>query len=117
MFNEYSKIFENDNLNKILFHGIDCLINKEEYLEMFLMFLPEKKTEQILAVIKEHFDKDKNKNKEIIALFENIFRKINLNTEDGFHFLKETILLFLQNKYNFINSFEEIKIKYIIENK
>ena len=43
LLNEYSKIFENDNLNKILFHGIDGLINKEEYLEMFLMFLPEKK--------------------------------------------------------------------------
>ena len=46
-----SKIYANDKLYQILFTEIPDTINKEEYLEMILLFLPEKDSDQILKII------------------------------------------------------------------
>lgn len=113
---KFEKIFEKERLKRILFNEITHLVNKEEYLEMHLLFLPEKETQQILKVIKEKLNQD-NKKKKILVIFETIFQKINLKTESGFHFLKDIIILFLKDKNNFINTYKEIEHKYILENK
>ena len=68
-----SKIFDEDKLCNILFKEITGLPNKEEYLEMILLFIPEKETQQILKVINKYLIKE-NENK-IKDLFDKIFRR------------------------------------------
>ena len=115
-----AKIFDDNELLKILFNEISDLSNKEEYLEMLLLFIPEKEVEQILKVVKNNLRleiENKTEIKEITEIFEKIFRKINLKTEAGFHYLKDIIVLFVQDKNNFITALKEIENKYLIENK
>lgn len=110
------KIYENDDLFEILFSDVSDICNLEEYLEMLLLFLPDRETQQITKVIKNNF-KGENKGK-LIDLFQNtIFRKINLKSEKGFQFLKDILSEYLRDKINFISTYHEIEKKYIIQNK
>lgn len=111
----FSKIYDCDNLYQILFKDIPNNIDKEEYLEMILLFLPEKNSDQILSIINNNLDCDKKV--QIHDIFMTIFRKIDLKTEKGFQFLKEILLEYLKDKFNIANSIKEIEKKYIMHNK
>ena len=52
LFEICSTIFKEDNLFKILFDDVSIIKYKEEYLEMILLFFPNKEMEQIIKVIK-----------------------------------------------------------------
>ena len=67
------KVFEEDELLSILFEGDINISNKEQYLEMIILFLPEREIQQILKVIKKYL-KDEN-NKEIYESLEKIFKR------------------------------------------
>ena len=103
----FSKIYDCDNLYQILFKDIPNNIDKEEYLEMILLFLPEKNSDQILSIINNNLDCDKKV--QIHDIFMTIFRKIDLKTEKGFQFLKEILLEYLKDKFNIANSIKEIE--------
>ena len=109
-----TEIYENDKLYKILFTELDKISKKEVYLAMILLFLPDKQTQKIIQVA-SHYLKEENK-KEIIDFFQDIFRRINLKSEQGFQYFKEVIMLFLDNKSHFIERFPEIEKKYVINN-
>ena len=109
-----SKIFNEDKLLRILFNDISDLSNKEEYLEMLLLFLPEKETQQILKAIKDSANGENKKG--IIELFQNIFIKINLKTKIGYQYLKDVLLEFVKDKNNIIDAIKELDCKYIIRN-
>lgn len=110
------KIYKNDNLIQILFSDVSDICNLEEYLEMILLFLPDRETQQITKVIKNNY-RGENERK-VIDLFQNtIFKKINLKSEKGFKFLKEVLSEYLKDKNNFINTIHGIEKKYIIQNK
>ena len=110
------KVYENDNLFKILFIDVSDICNLEEYLEMLLLFLPDRETQQITKVIIDNFNGE-NKRK-VNDLFQNIiFKKINLKSKKGFQFLKDVLSEYLKDKKNFIDTFLEFEKKYIIQNK
>lgn len=111
-----AKIFDEDKLIKILFNDIPNIENKAEYLEMILMFIPEKEIQQIIKVIKNNLGKDNNK-KEIIDIFQIISKKTNLKTEKGFEYLKDVLIHFLNCKNKFISSLNEVENRYIMKNK
>ena len=110
-------VFDEDNMAKILFEKDIDIPDKAEYLQMILLFLPEKDTKEILKVIKDNINKEIQNRSEIITLFENIFSKLNLRNENGFQFLKESLSLFLKDKINFPNAIAEIEDKYQLKNK
>ena len=114
LFEICSIIFKDDNLFKILFDGSSNITNKEEYLEMILLFFPNKETDQIIKVIKTKLNSE---NKTILMdLFKYLFRAINLNNKFGFLFLKKVLLKFLEDKENFINSYKTIENEFEFEN-
>ena len=111
-----SKIFEEDKLYKILFNDLANLSNKKEYIEMMLLFLPDKDTQQILNVINNNLIKNNNKN-QMMDFFEKIFRKINFKNELGFLFLKKVLIKFLEDKNNIFTAVENIENEFKFENK
>jgi len=114
LFEICSTIFKEDNLFKILFDDVSIIKYKEEYLEMILLFFPNKEMEQIIKVIKTKLNLD---NKAIlIELFKNLFRAINLKNKFGFLFLKKVLLKFLEDKSHFINSYKRIENKFEYKN-
>jgi len=115
LFKICSDIFRENNLYKILFENEADISNKGEYIEMLLLFLPNKETQQIIKFIKNKLNFD-NKDK-ILDLFQNLFRAINLKNKNGFLFIKKTLLKFIEDKMNFINTYKDIEKEFIIENK
>ena len=111
-----SKIFEEDKLYKILFNDLANLSNKKEYIEMMLLFLPDKDTQQILNVINNNLIKNNNKN-QIMDFCEKTFRKLNFKNEFGFLFLKKVLIKFLEDKNNIFTAVENIENEFIFENK
>ena len=77
------KVFKEDELLSILFEGDINISKKEQYLEMIILFLPEREIQQILKVIKKYL-KDEN-NKEIYESLEKIFKRQKMD----FDFLEE----------------------------
>ena len=116
IFEIYVKVYEDDPLFKILFNEDDknIITNIEQYIEIFLLFTPEKDISQIIKTFNNIFKDDKNN--EIIMELEKILGKINLQTEIGFKFLKDIVLLFIKDKNTIIKSIKEIETKYIINN-
>ena len=110
-----SKIYANDKLYQILFTEIPDTINKEEYLEMILLFLPEKDSDQILKIINKNLTCENKV--QIYDLFKTIFRKIDLKAEKGFRFMKEVLLEFIKDKNSIGNAVKLIEKQYIIQNK
>ena len=108
-------IYNSEKLYKILFSEIPDTINKEEYLDMILLFLPEKDTDKILEIINNYLKKENKK--KIQELFQRLFRKIDLKTEKGFQFLKQILFEFIKDKNNIANAIKEIEAKYIVDNK
>ena len=107
------KVFEEDELLSILFEGDINISNKEQYLEMIILFLPDREIQQILKVIKKYL-KDEN-NKEIYESLEKIFTKINLKTENGFRFLREALIKFIEDKKDCIKSIKMLESKFTME--
>ena len=110
-----SKIYANDKLYQILFTEIPDTINKEEYLEMILLFLPEKDSDQILKIINKNLTCENKV--QIYDLFKTIFRKIDLKAEKGFRFMKEVLLEFIKDKNSIVNAVKLIEKQYVIQNK
>ena len=109
------EIFKNDDLLKNLFVDCSNIPNKEEYLEMILLFLSEMKYQKILTVISSKLKTDANKDK-IYNLFVYIFTNIDLFIYDGIVFLREVLILYLKDKINFLNSFKELEKKFQMKN-
>ena len=107
------KVFEEDELLSILFEGDINISNKEQYLEMIILFLPDREIQQILKVIKKYL-KDEN-NKEIYESLEKIFTKINLKIENGFRFLRGALIKFIEDKKDCIKSIKKLESKFTIE--
>ena len=105
--------FETEKLIYMLFEDIMDISNKEQYLEMILLFVPDREIQQILKVIKKYL-KDEN-TKEIYESFEKIFRIINLKTENGFRFLKGALIKFTEDKKECIKSIKILESKFIME--
>ena len=109
-----SNIFNENDLFKILFDNYSEITNKIEYLEMILLFIPEKDTEKILDAINKNL-KGENK-EEINKTFKKFLGRVYLKSKIGFQFLRQAILLYLQNKDNFLRSFEVLEENYVIQN-
>ena len=75
--------FETEKLIYMLFEDIMDISNKEQYLEMILLFVPDREIQQILKVIKKYL-KDED-NKEIYESLEKIFKRQKMD----FDFLEE----------------------------
>ena len=115
LFKVCSDMFREDFLYKILFENEEDISNKEEYIEMLLLFLPNKETQQIIKFIKNKFNFDNKDN--TMDLFQSLFRSINLKNKYGFLFLKKALLKFIEDKMNFINTYKDIENEFLIENK
>ena len=115
LFKICSDIFKEDILYKILFENEADISNKEEYIEMLLLFLPNKETQQIIKFIKNKLNFDNKDN--AMNLFQKLFRSINLKSKHGFLFLKKVLLKFIEDKMNFINTYKDIENEFLIENK
>ena len=109
-----SNVYGDNALYKILFKDLDRISNKEEYLEMILLILPDKDIQQIIKVV-SHYSEETNKS-QIIDFFWKIIRRIDLNKEIGFLYLKEVIILFIDGKNNFMDSYVDIEKKFVINN-
>ena len=110
------KVFEDVKLYNILFKKNDNdILDKEQYLEILLLFIPEKETQQILKVIKKYLKDNSQKNK-ILEKLENILGKIDLKTEAGFHYLKDIILQFIKDSNHFLDLIQEIEKRYVFNN-
>ena len=107
------KVFEEDELLSILFEGDINISKKEQYLEMIILFLPEREIQQILKVIKKYL-KDEN-NKEIYESLEKIFPKINLKTEKGIYFLRGALIKFIEDKNECIKSIKKLESRFTME--
>ena len=62
-----SNVYGDNALYKILFKDLDRISNKEEYLEMILLILPDKDIQQIIKVV-SHYSEETNKS-QIIDFF------------------------------------------------
>ena len=110
-----SDIFKEDELNSILFFEDKSLTDIGEYLEMILLFIPERDINQIIKVIKIKLEEDNKK--DILEAFENIIRKINLKTKIGFQFLRKILIEFVNNKKDVINNIKIIENNFIMKNE
>ena len=102
----------------ILFNEIsDLIINHDLYLEMLLLFIPEKDIGQLLLVMKKYININNNEEKRnLINGLEQILRKINFNSQVGFFFLKDILLKFLVSPNNILNSIKDLETNYISKN-
>ena len=93
-----SDVYGDRPLYKILFKELYMISKKEEYLIIIILILPdpEKDIQKIIEVV-AHYYEGMNK-KELIDLFQDITRRIDLNQELGFQYLKEVIILFITIK-------------------
>ena len=87
--------------------------NKEQYLEMIILFIPDREIQQILKVIKKYLQ-DEN-DKEIYESFEKIFRIINLKTENGFRLIRGALIKFIEDKKEFIKYLKKLESKFTME--
>ena len=112
----FTKIFEKETFCKIFFNNNDNLFGQESlYLEMLILFFPEKKIEKILDVMKSYLTEEDKTN--TIIYLEKIFSNLDLQKIESFYFLKKILLKFLENRNNIINSIKELQNEYLTNSK
>ena len=95
IFNIFARDFSEDPLYIKLFEKDDALNDiKEIYLEMIIPFVPEKRVNLIINVMKNYT------NKEELKFVEQILYEINLKIEESFLFLKKIIIGVINSKEN-----------------
>ena len=104
------KIFKDDPLFSVLFCKKNNLCKQESlYLEMLLMFIPDKKLDNILLVMEKYFEENDKEKEQTINFLKILFEELDLNTIESFQLLKNILLRFLQNKNNIINSIKQFE--------
>lgn len=107
LFKLMATIFKGESFYEILFQEIDDLFGQESlYLEILLLFLPDKRIEKILSVIKEYITIDKT---QTIAFLEKTFANLDLKKIEGFQFLKKILLKFLKDQNNIVQAVQELE--------
>ena len=110
-----SQILINKNETSIykIIKDIEIVSNKELYIELLNFFITSNKTDSIVNILNNKFQKDE------VEYMKNILDGLNLKNDKSYEFLGDILLKIVNknNEINLINEIEQVKMNYINKEK